>query len=103
MKPRITRVLPKMKTITEVAYSVTAADYYLVVNASANAVTITLHDATVFEGGDFVVKAVDITNEVKVISASGTIDGILAGTGITYIAQYDCYTYTSDGTRWLLS
>jgi len=76
--------------------------YFVLVDASAAPVIITLPNAMSSTRRIYGVKAVDITYEVKVVSAYGSIDNIAAGDGIIFDTKYQEYFFQSDGVQWWL-
>jgi len=76
--------------------------YFVLVDASAAPVIITLPNAINSTRRIYGVKAVDITYEVKVISAYGSIDDVAAGDGIVFTTKYQEYFFQSDGVQWWL-
>lgn len=83
-------------TITSSTYTANP-DEIVLVDASSNAVDISLPSVANLEGKFVWIKAIDITNTARIL---GTIDGV---TNITFSTQYESYTITSDGTSyWII-
>ena len=63
-----------IRTVTA-DYSATSSDYTILADGTNVAVTITLPSAGTCEGQIFVIKAINIDNQVDINTNGGTIDG----------------------------
>jgi len=80
-------------------YTITLNDDVILADGSISAVTITLPAVASCGGRSFTIKAIDITNIVKLATnALETIDGV--STDYTFANKYDSITVKSDGTQW---
>ena len=77
----------------------TAAEDLVLADASAGAVVVTLMPAPIWKDKTVHVKKIDPANQVRVISAGGTIDGT---TTITLAATNASLAAMSDGINWYL-
>jgi len=96
------KVKTAIKTVTNITYSIsdsiTSGDHTLLLDASSNAVTATLPNATTNSGVEYVIKAIDITNTVTLnTTSSQNIDG---STSYVFGTQYQTIKVQSDGTQW---
>ena len=87
------------KVFADSPYTVTAADFTLLVNCTNGAVTITLPAASNNSGRIVTIKKTDATANAVTVARTGadTIDGATAQTIGT---QYMALTFQSDGTSW---
>lgn len=94
---RIQSAMPQPGQIIEVTgdYTVQDADEWLLVDASAAAVTVTIPDAYTVPGGQLTLKKTDSSSNAVTLGA--TIDGAASP---TLTAQYASRTIRSDGTAW---
>jgi len=80
-------------------YTATASDAVIIVDASANTVTITLPTAVGITGKHYTIKCIDATFAVDVDGAGAeTIDGELTQT----LSQWDSITVVSDSANWII-
>ena len=87
----------KLKTTN---YSITAGDMVIGADGSANTVDITLPTAIGKTGTFYTIKALDITNAVKVLTAGAqTIDGQAL---FTFTMQYQAISPMSNGSNWII-
>lgn len=86
-------------TTKTLSYDILPTDYTIRVNAVANAVTITLPNATTNIEKIYVVKRVDSSANIVTINttSSQTIDGSLS---VTISTQYKSLMFQSNGTSW---
>lgn len=80
--------------------SLTVYHHTILADASTQNINITLPNATTCDRRVYVVKAIDVTNSVRVKSAGGNIDQYPAATGILYTTQYESHSFHSDGVQW---
>jgi hypothetical protein len=87
-----------IKTITE-NYTPTRYDFYLLVDASGGAITITL--PTAVTGTTYIVKKIDSSSNTVTVNppSSKTIDG---DTSVDTTKQFTSFTLTTDSTNWFL-
>jgi hypothetical protein len=76
-----------------------AADYLLLADATAGAVSVGLPAAAAADGAVIVVKKIDASANAVTLDADGaeTIDGVATQ---TLTAQYDAVTVVCDGVAW---
>lgn len=96
---------PKLhRTATAADYVVLQTDWLIAVTSTAAARIVTLPSAaTSGAGKQFVVKdesGAAGTNNITVKSASGTLDGVAAATGVAIATNYGVSRWYSDGTNW---
>lgn len=82
-------------------YTATTSDFYIWVDATGGAVTITLPTAIGNAGRTFVIKKIDSSGNAVTIDANGsqTIDGALTQVITT---QYAAYSIASDNANWFI-
>lgn len=79
-------------------YSIVQDDFYILADASAGAVTITLPDATTLTGYEYHITKIDATNNVTIdTTGSQTIGG---SASVTLTNQYEFIKVVSDGSNW---
>ena len=77
-----------------------ADDYTILLDGSSNAVVGTLPDATTCFGRTYVIKAINVTNQVSLATTnSQTID---ESTSYYFGTRYDTAMVQSDGSNWLI-
>lgn len=84
------------------AYAMNLADCVVLADAAGGAFDVTLPSAVGCAGAFFLVKRTSASNTVTVKSASGTLDGTAAATGVALDAQHKARGYLSDGTNYQL-
>jgi len=67
-------LIKPIRTITS-DYNVSTEDYTILANGTSQTVTATLPDATTNEGHIYIIKAINIDNQVDIDTNGGTIDG----------------------------
>lgn len=82
-------------------YTVVAADYTILVDASGGAVTVTLPAASSSLGRVLSIKAIDVSGGSVTIDGDGS-ETIDSATTQVISAQYDVITVQCDGTQWWL-
>lgn len=82
------------------AYTVTLADFMIRADATGGVFDVTLPNANTCAGQVFIVKRTSAANTVTVKATGGTLDGVLAATGIALDAQFKTRAFQSDGTNW---
>lgn len=79
-------------------YNMLVTDYCILANGNGATVDIKLPTPSV--GREVVIKAIDITNTVRIIpNGAETIDG---AANYTFVGQYESKTLISDGTNWFV-
>lgn len=92
-------------TATATDYTVLTSDFFIGVTSTASARVVTLPAASTYPGAGrvFIVKdesGAAGTNNITVKSASGTLDGVAAATGVPITTNYGSSRWMSDGTNW---
>lgn len=81
-------------------YTVTADDYIILADGSTTAVNVTLPSALVSKSLSFKVKAVNITNAIKILTEGAeTIDG---ATDYTFATANEVIEVVGDGANWVI-
>lgn len=76
-------------------YTASGEDTYIIMDATAGALTVTVPAATALPGAVLTIKKTDASGNV--VTVGTTVDGTL---NPTLAAQYKSMTIQSDGTRW---
>lgn len=91
-------------TATATDYTVLQTDHIIGVTSTAAARVITLPSAaTSGAGKEYIVKdesGLAVVNNITVKSASGTLDGVAAATGVPIITNYGSSRWYSNGANW---
>jgi hypothetical protein len=89
-----------VRTVTT-SETVRESDAFLLVDATAGAVTLTLPKADTMKGRLLWVKLMDNTGAGVTVDGNGseTIDG---ATTKVWVTQYECYTVCCTGTAWVI-
>jgi hypothetical protein len=85
-------------------YTVLNTDYYILVNASSNNISITLPSLTgLLSGSTYTFKRIDSSsNTVTILPNSEKLTYVDGETSITIIKQYNSFTITTDSNNWFI-
>jgi len=92
-------VINNLKVITS-DYTIQYSDYYIIVNASSNNITLTL-PLNIDIGTSYIIKRIDNSSNIVEIlpSESMLIDG---QSSMNVKNQYSCYSITTDSNNWFI-
>jgi hypothetical protein len=88
-----------IRTVTNNTNILAISDYTILADATSNTIDITLPDAATTENQIFVIKAINITNNVTVDTSGGNIDG---SSTYTFSQTNESITVQSNGTNYYI-